>query len=366
MGERMRNAISITNLAGQIGGIVEGDPNAEIHGAASIEAAGEGDLVFVDQPKFLPKLKESAAGAAIISPDMTPPRQINVIRCSNPALGMANALDILYPRTRRFVDVSGQAILGENIDIGDDVGIGPGVFIDDNVRIGRGTEIHPGSTIGSDVTIGEDCVVYPGVHIYPDCAIGDRVILHSGVVIGADGFGYIQQPADDSENSASEPYLHRKLQQIGNVVIEDDVEVGGNSTINRGAFESTIIGRGTKIDDQVMIGHNCKIGRHCIIVAQSGISGSTVLGDYVTIAAQAGLVGHIEIGAHAIIGAQAGVSNDVPARHAVLGSPATDLKRAKQAMVIHRNLPELRSTVIDLKKKVQELRQSVGNISNSG
>jgi UDP-3-O-[3-hydroxymyristoyl] glucosamine N-acyltransferase len=205
--------------------------------------------------------------------------------------------------------------------------------------------------------VGEDCVIHPNVTIYEGTSIGSRVVIHGGAVIGGDGFGYVPEP---SREDPQEPYRHAKIPQVGRVVIEDDVEIGANTTIDRATLAETVIGRGTKIDNLVMVAHNCILGRHVILVSQAGISGSTTIGDYATIAGQAGLVGHITVGARAVVTAQAGVTKDVAEGQVVLGSPAMDIREGRLAFGLIGRLPELKRQVSDLLKRVEKLEASGG------
>jgi UDP-3-O-[3-hydroxymyristoyl] glucosamine N-acyltransferase len=268
---------------------------------------------------------------------------------------MARILEILSPHQKAFHGVSPLAVLGEGVELGPDVGIGPQVYVGDGVKIGKGTEIHPGATIARGTAIGEDCLIHSGVHIYHETTIGSRVIIHSGAVIGADGFGFVQEMLSGPHAAPEEPLRHRKVRQIGRVVIEDDVEIGANTTIDRAALDVTRIGRGTKIDDQVMVGHNGVVGRHCILVGQSGISGSTVMGDYVTIAGQAGLAGHLKVGSRVVVGAQSGVTKDVPEGQIVLGSPAIDARQARKSLTLIDSLPEFKKAIAAHEKRLAKL-----------
>jgi UDP-3-O-[3-hydroxymyristoyl] glucosamine N-acyltransferase len=282
----------------------------------------------------------SKAGAALVKRGVAPPATMSAIVVDDPAEAMARVVDLFWPEARRFDTISPRAAIGRGVELGPEVGIGPFVFIGDDVRIGARTEIHPSATIGDGTVIGADCRIHAGVHIYPGVTIGDRVILHSGVVIGADGFGYRREPS--APPVADEPFRHRKIRQIGRVVIEDDVEIGANTTIDRAALATTRIGRGTKIDNLVTVGHNVQIGRHCIVAGQAGISGSTVLEDYVTVAGQAGLSDHLVVGVGARIDAQAGAIRNVAAGTTVMGSPALDVREARNLYALLRNLPEFR------------------------
>ncbi len=347
---------TVRELAEIAGGELIGGGDREIRRAASLDSADADAIVFVDGPRYASSLASSRAGAAIVPPDTDLPENMSGIVHPMPALGMAKASTYLHPTPRRYRGVSPQAIVDESAEIGEDAGVAPGAVVGPGARIGARSEIHPTATIGPGAVVGEDCIVHAGVHVYAGCTLGDRVIIHSGAVVGADGYGFTQEPTPDTAPEL--PVRHRKVPQIGTVIIEDDVEIGANSTIDRAAFDTTRIGRGTKIDNLVMIAHNCEIGRHCLIVGQVGISGSTRIGDYVTIAGQAGLTGHIEIGDRAIIGAQAGVTKSVSSGSAVLGSPAIDLRRARRMFAVMEKLPErmpdLRARVAECERRLAE------------
>jgi UDP-3-O-[3-hydroxymyristoyl] glucosamine N-acyltransferase len=356
----MSRSVTVRELAGQVGGEVFGDSERALTGCASIETAGPADVVFVDSPKYVGLLAGSKAGAAILGEGMEPPPGLTAIRVRQPSLAMAKALEILCPRERDFVGVSPQAVVGKSVEIAEGVGIGPLAYVGDRARIGRGTEIHPGATIGKGVVVGEDCLIYSGAHIYHDTVIGNRVIIHSGAVIGADGFGFVQEKLGGPGASPDEPLRHRKMRQVGRVEIEDDVEIGANTTIDRSALHVTRIGRGTQIDNLVMVGHNCTVGRHCIIVAQAGISGSTSLGDYVTVAGQAGLAGHVKVGSRAVVGAQAGVTKDIPEGQIVLGSPAIDARQARKSLTLIDSLPEFKRAIAAHEKRLRRVEEKAG------
>ena len=357
----MSKKSTVRELAAVIGGEIIGDEDRTIDGVNTLAAAGSGDLVYVDGDKFIQALGSCRAGAAIVPDGVTPPESMSGIVFPHPALGMVKAIEFLKPRERRITEVSPQAFLSEGVSLGDGVGVGPGAYLGRNVRVGANTEIHPGATLGDGTTVGEDCVIYSGVHIYHECVIGNRVILHSGVVIGGDGYGFVQEPTPDS--APEEPLRHRKVPQVGRAVIEDDVEIGANSTVDRGALGDTRIGRGTKVDNLVMVAHNVVVGRHCLLIAQCGTSGSSELGDYVTVAGQAGLTGHLKIGSRAIIGAQAGVTKDVDTGAIVLGAPAFDAREARRAYALIERLPQIKKQLSDHGKRLEKLE---ANDSTSG
>jgi len=362
----MSRTATVRELASHVGGQAIGDADRVVSRVASLASAQPGDLVYVESPKYADALSSSKASAAIVPDGVEPPAGMAAIRVRQPSLAVAQALDVLHPFERTFEGVSSQAAIGNGVTIGDGAGIAPHAYIGDHARIGRGTEIHPGATVGRGSSIGDDCVIHAGVHIYSGVTIGNRVVVHAGAVIGADGFGYVQEHAAASGAPADEPVRHRKVRQIGRVVIEDDVEIGANATIDRAALDVTRIGRGSKIDNLVQVGHNCLIGRHCIIVGQAGLSGSCVLGDYATIAGQAGLAGHLTVGARAVVGAQAGVTKDVPDGQYVLGSPAIeDFRRAKRALSLIESLPELKKAIASHEQRLTRLEGGGGSFESA-
>ena len=349
----MTGPLSVGEIAYRVHGSVVGDRHRVIEGVSTPEEGDARDLVFVGSPRHLERA--TSAGALLVANDLTLPSGLTAIRVPDPAQAMAQVIDWMFPVRRNVVGVSPAAFVDPSATIGTDVGVGPFACIGADVRIGDRTEIHPSVTIGRGSTVGTDCVIYAGVHIYPEMTIGDRVILHSGVVIGADGFGYTREPMPAPDSN--EPVRHRKIRQVGRVVIADDVEIGANTTIDRATLTATRVGRGTKIDNLVTIGHNATVGRHCIIIGQAGVSGSTTLGDYVTIAGQAGLAGHIHVGSRAVVGAQSGVTKDVPESGVVLGSPAVDARRAKKALTLIDSLPELKRSLAAHERRLAALER---------
>lgn len=349
----MSRTCTVGELAAALQGSVLGDPDRTISGVSTPEEAGAADLIFVLPGTGVETLRRSRAGSALVPAGVDPPTQMSGIRVADPRAAMEQAIALLHPPVRRLREISPLAQVGEQVHLGADVGLGPFVCLGSRVTIGAGTEIHAGSTIGDGTTIGDACVIYAGVHVYHNVQIGNRVIIHSGAVIGADGFGYVRQAADPRPGE-----LHRKIPQVGRVVIEDDVEIGANSTVDRATLASTRIGRGTKIDNLVTVGHNSVVGQDCIIIGQAGLSGSTVLCDGVTIAGQAGLAGHLTVGAGAVVGAQAGVTKDVPPGTTVLGSPAEDVHQARRALPLIVRLPEMRKTLLSHDRRLAKLEGS--------
>lgn len=340
---------TLAEVALLIGGEVVGDGGTVITGICGIKEAKEGDLTFVANPKYLRLMYETRASAIITGRDVKgSPKPI--VRTENPSLAFAKMVSLLAPtETRRPTGVSPQAILGARVRLGQDVAIQAFAVVEDDVTIGDRSVLYAGCYIGHHTAIGADCLIYPNVSIRESIEIGNRVVIHSGTVIGSDGFGF-----------ATVKGAHHKIPQIGNVVIEDDVEIGANVTIDRARFDTTVIGRGTKIDNLVQIAHNVIVGQNAIIVAQAGISGSTVIGHNVVLAGQSGIVGHITVGDNAVVAAQAGVSKSVPPNTQVWGSPAKPLARAKRINACVQRLPGLVKTVDMLARRIEQLEKALG------
>jgi UDP-3-O-[3-hydroxymyristoyl] glucosamine N-acyltransferase len=351
------NGVTVRDLAARIGGDAERGGTRVIAGVATPRDAGASDLIFITSAKYGEMLASSSAGAALLPagpPDIDAPAGMAVIRVADPLLAMARAIDVLVPVRPVTPGVSARAIVATTAAIHPEAAIGHGCVVGERTRIGARSEVRAGATIGDDVILGDDCLIHAGAHVYDGARIGHRVIVHAGAVIGADGFGYVREPLPAGD-SANEPFRYRKIRQVGTVVIEDDVEIGANTTIDRAMLTETRVGRGTKIDNLVMVGHNCRIGRHCVIVSQAGLSGSVELGEYATIAGQVGIIGHVKVGDHAVVGSQAGVHRDVPAGTTVLGAPAVDMKIASKALPIIAHLPELRRLLRTLERRVNAL-----------
>ena len=348
--------VSVAAIAAFLDAPFTGDADRLIFGVSTPDAADADDLIFVSSPKHAPRA--AAAGAVLAAPGFEQVENTTIIRVADPDRAMMRVVEWLFPTTRSFTGVSPAAVVEPSARLGREVGIGPLAYVGTDASIGDRTELHPTATIGRNAQVGDDCVIHAGVHIYPGTIVGNRVVLHSGVVLGADGFGYVRERLPHGVATAEECERLAKVPHVGRVVIEDDVEIGANSTVDRARLSETRIGRGTKIDNLVTIGHNSEVGRHCIIIGQAGISGSTVLGDYVTIAGQAGLAGHIRIGPHGVVGAQAGVTKDVPAGEKVLGSPAVDARRARKALVLIDSLPEFKRRLADHERRLSDLEHT--------
>lgn len=338
--------VTLETVAKAIDGEVVGDGSIEITGVAGIREAREGDLTFLANPRYEPYLEQTRASAVIVAENHAGTDK-PLIRNSNPYLAFLKA--VYFFRGEEKLPEPGihpSAVIAPDAHVDPTAWIGPHVVVEPRARVGARALVHAGGYVGAGASIGADSRLYPRVTIGEGCVVGERVILHSGTVLGSDGFGFVR----DGDS-------YRKLPQIGNVVVEDDVEIGANVTVDRAAMGSTRIGRGSKIDNLVQIGHNVRIGEHCIIVAQVGISGSTEVGDNAVIAGQVGIVGHIEIGAGAQIGAKSGVSKSVKPGERVFGYPALPVGQAKRIEASLRHLPELIQSVRAVRRRLDELER---------
>ena len=335
-------SLNLEEIAALVHGELVGDPTATITGVAGIKEARPGQITFLANPKYLSFLDETQATAVITPQDVASSKKA-LIRTANPSEAFTKVASFFIPESSvvRAPGVHGSAVVDPSTRLGERVHIGPHAVIEADCVIGSGSVLDGQVFIGKASRIGSDCRVYPNVTVREGTEIGDRVIIHSGTVIGSDGFGY--------ETSKG---MHMKIPQLGSVCIEDDVEIGANVCIDRGRFQKTLVGKGTKIDNLVQIAHNVVIGPHSIIISQAGISGSTEIGRNVIIAGQAGLVGHIRIGDESVIGAGAGVTKSLPNKSVVLGSPAKPVSEQKKLFALIARLPELFKEITQIKEKL--------------
>jgi len=334
------SAIQIATL---INGKLEGDPNAKVSKLAKIEEAGVGSLTFLSHPKYAEYLKTTGASVIIVSEDVVGEKPANstFIKVKDSRQAFSVLLDAYHKQQFSKTGIEQNAIVAKSAKYGTNVYIGSFSYIGENVTIGNNVHIFPNVYIGDNSKIGDGCVIYPGVKIYLDCVIGKNCKFHSGVIIGSDGFGFVP----NSENQ------YHKMPQVGNVVIEDNVEIGSNTTIDRATMGSTIIRKGVKLDNLIQIGHNVEIGENTVIAAQSGVAGSTKIGRDCMIGGQVGIIGHITIGNGVKIAAQSGVGNNIPDGATIQGSPAFDHMDYKKSYVVFRKLPEMRNSLKDLEGK---------------
>jgi UDP-3-O-[3-hydroxymyristoyl] glucosamine N-acyltransferase len=340
---------TLSELARLVGGEVIGDGGVEIHGVASIEDAGPEDVAFLAHTGYRSYLATSNAGAVIVSQDFPVSALTqsgkNFIQVSHPYVAFAKVLQLFNPGPRYESRISPLAVIEPTAILDKELTVYPHVYVGKEARIRRGTVLFPGVFVGDGVEVGEDCIFYPRVTVREGCRIGNRVILHAGAVIGSDGFGYAGEGKD-----------RIKIPQVGAVVVEDDVEIGANATIDRATLGRTVIGQGTKIDNLVQIAHNVVVGQYCIIAAQTGVAGSTKIGNEVVLAGQVGIVDHIEVGDKAKIGPQSGIPRSVPPGVVLSsGIGAVPHRQWLRVVMLLPRLPKLWTAVQRLERKVAQL-----------
>ncbi len=331
-----------------INGTIEGDPSASVNSFGKIEEAGEGQLSFLANPKYEDYIYTTKASVIIINEgfQLKQAVQATLIRVADAYTAFATLLSKYQEiMQQQLSGVQEPSYIAKTAVYGQQVFIGAFAYLGEKVRIGNNTKIYPNAFLGDNVTVGDNCIIHPGVKIYHDCVIGNNVIIHAGTVIGSDGFGFAPQ-ADGS---------FKKVPQIGNVVIQDHVEIGANATIDRATIGSTLIKSGAKLDNLIQVAHNVEIGNSTVIAAQAGVSGSTKIGNGVMIGGQAGIVGHIQLGDGAKVNAQSGVSKSIDPGKAVTGSPAYDYTAALRSQAVTRKLPELEKRVKELEALIKQL-----------
>lgn len=328
------------DIATHLGGEVLGDAAISIQGFAPADSARAGDLTFAENEAYFAKAEQSAASAILVSGDFTSATK-TLIRVANARVAFANVLPLFFPEPTFPAGIHPTAQVAASATIDPTAHIGAFCVIGERVKIGPRVVLEGANHVGAGGVLGEDTRLFPRVVLYPRCLVGQRVRIHAGTVVGSDGFGYVYDQG-----------RHLKVPQIGNVIIQDDVEIGANVAIDRAALGSTVIGRGTKIDNLVQIGHNVLLGEHCILCGQVGLAGSTKVGNYVTMAGQAGLAGHLTIGSKVTIGAQSGVMHDIPDGQTWLGAPAQPDRQMKRVLLSLQRLPDLLRRVSELEKQL--------------
>ncbi|MBN2423577.1 MAG: UDP-3-O-(3-hydroxymyristoyl)glucosamine N-acyltransferase [Calditrichaceae bacterium] len=335
--------MKLSEISRFLNGEMQSAEDIEISGPAKIESAQKGQITFLANPKYHAYVEQTKASAVIID-DRVQTVPIPSIKVKDAYVSFVKLLKLFSPAEKKYVTgISDQAYIDKSALIASTANIGPFVYIGPGVKVGENTTLYPGVVLLKNVIIGSDCILYPNVSIREECVVGNRVILHNGCVIGSDGFGFAPTATG-----------YEKIPQLGKVIIEDDVEIGANTTIDRATLGETIIKKGTKLDNLIQIAHNVVIGEHTVIAAQSGIAGSTEVGNNVTIAAQVGIVGHIKIGSHAIVAAQSGVSKAVQEKTIVFGSPALPISQQKRIEASLRHLPEFHKRIKELEKEIEE------------
>ena len=350
---------TLQQLADALGGEIHGHPGIIIRDAQAVDKAERDEITFVADEANIRKLPSSRAGAVIVgSKHADSVRAMNLeavlLIVDDPQSAFIEVLEALRPRRPRpEIGISTQAFVSSTAKIGELTNIHPGVWIGDGVIIGENCELHPGVCIGPGCQIGDDVTLFPHVVVYADVTIGDRVQIHASAVIGADGFGY--RLIDGR---------HQKIPHFGSVRIENDVEIGACTTIDRAMIGETVIGAGTKIDNHVMIAHNCELGRHNMIVSQVAFAGSVTSGDYVVVAGQAGVTNQVHLGDRCVIGSKSGVSKDVPSGATYIGAPAQPEAVTKRIVIGQRKIPEMRKTLHQLETQVAQLTTRLDALSD--
>ena len=336
--------MKLKDIAERLGSRLEGDGELDIHRVAGIEEAGPGDLTFFTNPKYRQELSATRASAVILAPNAGP-APCAALRHAQPYLAFARAVELFADRYQPPPGTHRHAVIGEGVHLGEGVSVGPFAVVGDGASIGPHTIVYPHVVIGRHAEIGGDCVLHARVSIRERVRIGDRVVVQDGAVVGSDGFGFARRPDG----------THHKIPQIGTVVVEDDVEIGAHTAIDRPAVGETRIGAGCKIDNLVQIAHGVTIGRNVLLAAQVGVAGSTTIEDSVTLAGQVGVAGHLTIGKGVIATAQTGIPNSVDAGAFISGYPAIANRDWLKSSAVFRRLPELRKLVADLEARVRQL-----------
>jgi UDP-3-O-[3-hydroxymyristoyl] glucosamine N-acyltransferase len=341
-------------IAQFLGGTVEGNPDVKVNTVAKIEDGQPGALSFLANPKYAHYIYNTLSSIVLVNNDFVAesPIKATLVRVSNAYEAFASLLQMYVQSKKQKVGIEEQSFIHSSAKIGNNLYLGAFAYISENAVIGSNVKIYPNAYIGDNVKIGDNCIIYPSATIYEDCVIGNSCVIHAGAVIGADGFGF----------ASGEDTNYKKVPQIGNVIIEDHVEIGANATIDRATMGSTILRKGVKLDDHVHIAHNVEVGENTVMAAQSGVAGSTKIGKNCMFGGQVGISPHLRIADGVKAGAQAGIPSDIKKEGSiVLGSPASDISAQKRSMAVYKNLPELRSRISDLEKIVEELRLKISD-----
>jgi len=336
---------TVSNLAELIGGEVVGDGSVILTGIAPADSASTGDLTFAEKPSYQAAAEASQASAILVPRGGESSMKV-LIRVKDARIAIAKALPLFFPPEAVTIGIHASAVVDASAQIDATASVGPHCVVGAGVSLGKNTVLMGGNHIGRDSKLGDEVCLHPNVVLYARTQIGNRVSIHAGTTIGSDGYGYVFDQG-----------RHRKMLQVGNVVIHDDVEIGSNTSIDRGSLGSTVIGQGTKIDNLVHVAHNVVMGRHCLIMGQVGFAGSTQLADYVVIASQSGIAGHLKLGAQSTIGAKSGVMRDVAAGDTVLGYPSSSDKQAKRQWIATSKMPDALRRLRALEKRMNGTKE---------
>ena len=338
-------------IAGFLNGTIEGETNVSVNNVSRIEEGKPGTLAFLANPKYQKYIYDTQASIVLVNEDFILEKKVGttLIRVKDAYEAFANLLDLYEQSIPKKSGISEQVSIASTAKMGKDLYFGDFVSIGDNATIGDNVQLHAQVFIGDNVSIGDNTNLHPGVKVLKNCKIGNNCVIHAGTVIGSDGFGFALEQGTESR---------RKVPQLGNVIIGNDVEIGANVAIDRSTMGSTKIGNGVKMDNLIQIAHNVEIGDNTVIIAQAGVAGSTKVGKNVIIAAQVGIIGHISVGDGAMIGAQAGVANNMKEKEIVLGSPAFDVREFRRSSAVFKKLPELYRQINKMERELNELRKS--------
>lgn len=341
---------SAKQIATFIQGEIIGDENATVHTFAKIEEGIPGAISFLSNPKYTPYIYNTQSSIVLVNRDFTPEQEVKatLIKVDNAYESLAKLLKLYEMSKPKRTGIHSLAFVAETAKIGKDVYIAPFACIGDHAEIGDNTVIHPHATVGGGAKVGNNCIIYSSATVYHDCRVGNNCILHSGCVIGADGFGF-----------APTPQGYEKIPQIGIVILEDNVEVGANTCIDRATMGATVIHSGVKLDNLIQIAHNDEIGSHTVMAAQVGIAGSTKVGEWCMFGGQVGIAGHSKIGDNVNLGAQSGVPGNIKSGSQLIGTPPMELKQYFKASIAQKSLPEMQTELRQLRKEIEELKQQL-------
>lgn len=341
---------SAQQIASVLGGTVEGNPDVKVNNFSKIEEGKPGTLTFLANPKYEHFIYNTEASIVLVNQDFIPSGQIKatLVKVANAYASLAILLNMVEQARTKKAGIDTSAFIAGSAILGEDCYVGNFAYIGEHAKVGKNCRIYPHAYVGDQVTIGDNCTIYPHVTIYDGCIIGNNCILHAGSVVGSDGFGF----APEGEN-------YKKIPQLGNVILEDDVEIGANTTIDRAVMDSTIIRKGVKLDNLVQIAHNVEVGENTVMAAQVGIAGSVKIGSHCMFGGQVGLAGHIHIADHVVFGAQCGVISDVKEPATLLGAPAIPAKSFMRSSAIFNRLPEMYRQMGQMQREIEQLKKEL-------
>jgi UDP-3-O-[3-hydroxymyristoyl] glucosamine N-acyltransferase len=341
---------SATQIAEYIQGVIVGDADAKVHTFAKIEEGVPGALSFLSNPKYTHFIYTTQASIVLVNKDFKPEQEVKatLIKVDNAYESLAKLLTLYEMSKPKLTGIDPLASIHPTAKVGKDVYVGPFASIAEGAEVGDGSVIHPHVSIGTQARVGKQCILYPHVTVYHDCRVGDRCILHAGSVVGADGFGFA--PSEEG---------YEKIPQIGIAILEDDVEIGANTCVDRATMGATVVHRGVKLDNLIQIAHNVEVGSHTVMASQCGVAGSAKVGEWCMFGGQVGVAGHIKVGNHVNFGAQSGVPGNVKDGQTLMGSPAIDAKQFFKSSIHFKNLSSMAQEITALKKEIEELKQLI-------